>query len=308
MFLVGRPSIQTTWGPAHWKCLQSLSLDPQKLPQPLAMMSHLGTRPWINGTGDYGPKSLKLWVWAQNRFFLLFLIGLRYFVLETSTFLSFWLSPLIPGNRAQEQPAFLNQLSFLPQSSLVGCALLRVQHPRQLSRKTLIFLWVPFPLFDLCVVFNCEPLNEGHGYVCGSAIWNSGFWMLRTFVQSEDKDVMQVLRPLVTTSSRRFQYPGASVFGAFLLLSVTIGDSKTSTACTKVPAWHPCWVFTVTVVPICCFCRSLTQPELEGRFRVKEFTWESNCLQKEKGDLYDLLTSRVRWAEKKFPLQWCVHF
>lgn len=28
--------------------------------------------------------------------------------------------------------------------------------------------------------------------------------MLRTFVWSEDKDVMQVLRPLVTASSRRF--------------------------------------------------------------------------------------------------------
>lgn len=67
MFLVGRPSIQTTRGPAHRRCFQSLSLDPQKLPQPLAMMSHLGTRPWINGTGDYGPKSLKLWVLSPKQ-------------------------------------------------------------------------------------------------------------------------------------------------------------------------------------------------------------------------------------------------
>lgn len=134
--------------------------------------------------------------------------------------------------------------------------------------------------------------------------------MLRTLVQSEEKDVTWVLRPLATASSR-FSFSIPRCFCACSVHAAVgyIRDSKTSTACTKVPtAWHPCWVLTVIVVSICC--RFLTQPDLEGQFRVKECPWESNklCLQKEKGGLYDQLTSRVRWAEKKFPLQWCVHF
>lgn len=172
MFPMGRPSIQTTRGPAHRRCLQGLSLDPQELPQPLAMMSYFGIRPRVKGTRDYGLNSLKLW--AQNRFFLLFLNGLRYFVLETSTFLSFRLSLLIPGNRAQEQPAFLTSSLSFPIPALRGVPFSAFSNSGNLPEKLLAFFGLLFPSLTFVLALNCEPLNEGHGYVHGSAFWNSG--------------------------------------------------------------------------------------------------------------------------------------